>query len=1331
MTYFYATKTKLQKYFVLITIVSLCCSALFQSALCAEATRNHQEALEASINELKRERNRLLNELNQRLRNDAAQEAHANVLLVLEDALQFRSDKTAQQNFKDGILFEDAEIQLHRRGGLWFNGDIRGLSSKFKDRFIFDGLDTSQLYWSSNKIHGSLGLRSHRYTHRKDMRGFTVMRNVLAGDIRVPKWNLGAVERSRPYTQHYTFDFSQPKDPGWYLNFNIPDCGDKKVPVQVYLRITDDGIPIRAVAIAKKYNRAAHNVAFQDLNFQSHCISGSLVISINPDPWVPKHSFTSSPSQSLLQPFAQHITFTATVTADGSFNAPYSTHGGWGTSKGTLSGFAARYTTGQYQSHGLDGNKTGRVYKHITTANPLPQLPEPTEINLKTALEWHRQIRRLRHALLNYPDGLQEFLQECLIKTKPVTQVSSLTASQIEEGVSWFAESSSQPLRAPQVGPVSPSDLRFGPFYSSKETLLITKECSQVPEIKYNSAGQQWAHIAKWRWLGPLPYTTQTESLPLIPPKDGWGLQDLKWSQPETAIGRQWLPKELRKHVRSSHLDSFCWYASCELSSAKPQKVWISFPAHRCGALWVNGALIWHGNEQGDALDTVVLKVPLRQGNNNFIIRAGMDHLTEGKKIQEARLKSAGITCSLAIAGTPKTEPQSLNSKPTTIAPPNLSTGHIPISWDLKTGHNVAWTLPAPNLLHLHHYKNHLLLIFPDRVECRSKKTNAKLWSHDQPIPIVGSVVCPHEGNCIVHCSDGTISFLNREGQLRWTTKHDLPWVKHVKPSPVLAKDIVVCEWNGRTASGRVHRLIGLSIKNGEKIWQRELSAVSGGGLGMKAFTLNGPNGPQSYIATVAGIILDANTGTIIHHGLHSGAPINSDDPPHPPIVSADGSLYWCHNNRWDWAGGYPAGYKARFDCFHDETGRFGARLRWASTGPSRANGPTGSLDGPYFITARCYGGHHHKSPAPFMSLHVYDRHNGSLIGEVPKLFDNNIVPRSIDRINGLWYISNAGGQRDFVRNEYAYMAIVLPGSDPLVLARNRIPASKVPPLYTDSGLFIFGDDKLHLLAISNEADRRAQWDVVLETVINELGDPPSNPDERLLSPLPYTGKLTRNGPPIQFLHSVSSPRSALALGPFKINDPNLAKTLIQITEPGKTPPSLEDSAGSDWRWQRLESNIIEKDDLSLIQQPNEWLFSPKYRFQMLKSTHGKPNHKRLLAMLWYVHTKDYFKYTCTSPAIRSWMSGVTLNDHDILHLNPGIYPFYISISTSKIPPFLKGRSLTGMLGLERWRTTHMAISDWTENINKHKNFLYTLLAQSSDSKFKRQLTALIKYKIE
>ncbi len=951
--------------------------------------------------------------------------------------------------------------------------------------------------------------------------------------------------------------------------FDLP--GDRWTKPRVYTRTWNGGF---------------HQADASELTFADGQLTGKLVVTLHSDRWFPKDK------KPRVQTFGIFAKF-----HDGSLRGSYRSEGALGKYEGPMIGNGGAAVQGWYRATGAMGGHAGRVSGYVAqvSAGPAAHMlamgaQQPTEHVSDFATGYYQQIRALDRALAAYPLPSHVTLRQ--VRDMPLLRWPDGSDDELGAWVNRLATlaetkaATRQAKRtAPQRGPVTPRDVRFGPY---AETSALA--ANRIPASVDDNGPDRWQFIEQWSVLGPLPVVDGREmdeaALPDLLPApsmyaqpdvlhvEGRGVQlpqrgPIEWTTAKATGGL------LRPAWEKGHLfaraNPALWYAASTVSSDTDRKVWLAISANDHAKLWVNDELVWVDAEKPWAYRDrrrAVFQVDLRKGENRLLVRCRSDRRDGWVRLHVC---TRGGPSPNTSADTPADGRQS-DRKP---SPDSADTSPAPpIAWDIDKGTNVAWRTPIkggraqpavgganlfvsgdPFTLHCldpntgnvkwARESNVLEVIAPDDFKAwgntdDAAKRLALLQKHDlvsskaSHFGGLGSVTPVADDKHVwVHYPTGVAACYDHAGNRRWIVRTPLEGA-----AAHLAGDVLVLEgepsrqWpaDADAEAGKRkkkkgdggHGMVGISATTGKIIYRKRISGPLPRHRS-KAIALTRGDTTRHIVLTSNAKGIDAATGDIIFERVDA-------DPEGSYHVSVrDGRVYFTAMDD-----------KTAVDFWLDESGRVCHGALWHNhqeiTGFFNV-GATSAARGDrlYTWSAVLERGPH--CPMPRVEVNVYDRNTGKRLHRIKPAMDSAVNHMIDPAIHGEYlYVCDAGGGSHGGLQSHGQITVVHAGETPTIAAQNRVDlGTSAPPVFLGDRMFLRSPRGVVCIAVTDEAGRRYQAQHVAEKLFDQIGREP-RPTKLLQLDAADSKALRQNAPMLPF-ESGQGLNQWLTVDPFVLPD--------------------------------------------------------------------------------------------------------------------------------------------------------------------------------------------------
>jgi outer membrane protein assembly factor BamB len=329
-------------------------------------------------------------------------------------------------------------------------------------------------------------------------------------------------------------------------------------------------------------------------------------------------------------------------------------------------------------------------------------------------------------------------------------------------------------------------DPEFGPWYGDTCLLPDKTGAHRLPDDVGGAGPQDWKAVAGWKCIGPFPLSRPDSVVDELPDMvwfgdEACGIQSNRLSRntsadnpfewqagkvkgaghdlsagafgyampPRWFVGNPYsgnLPpmlgyREYQGQDGHGGLADSTTYARCLIDSPKDVEVWAGLGVNRQGRLWVNDRLIWNGPAepaQGAHECATLIRLPLRKGTNEVVLRADVDYSTpywwlrlcmRGEPRPAADVKARADAVAAMRATIKPSGAVGWRGDGTGLFPGT----HPPVAWNQKAKQNVLWAVPVPYVGSSTAVPapgtNRLFLgLDPHWLLCLDKDTGKELW---------------------------------------------------------------------------------------------------------------------------------------------------------------------------------------------------------------------------------------------------------------------------------------------------------------------------------------------------------------------------------------------------------------------------------------------------------------------------------------------------------------------------------------------------------------------------------------------------------------------------
>ncbi len=310
--------------------------------------------------------------------------------LRLTEAL-IHYDTTARQD-PSGIEAKDALLALHATDGRWTHSQLTSPNVALQRRLLVQDLNTAGLKWDGRVLSGSVAAKLGRFNAHLDTGEGENMHSMLKAHRRtVINWHLGGRHRVEPAPATLSLDarllpghqamelqldaFAGDTRPATAPPATAEAEGDTAQPEAALDDVDAEDHAIaplpgrqplllslerdwRGWALAEgrtpTWNRALHELDTSGLTVEGNRLSGTLRVTLMPDPWVPGRNRKGQRTRDI-------VCLIDATFSDGKVVGTYNAAGDQGKYTGSLTGQSWRVLAGSYTLQDTDGLRTGQV----------------------------------------------------------------------------------------------------------------------------------------------------------------------------------------------------------------------------------------------------------------------------------------------------------------------------------------------------------------------------------------------------------------------------------------------------------------------------------------------------------------------------------------------------------------------------------------------------------------------------------------------------------------------------------------------------------------------------------------------------------------------------------------------------------------------------------------------------------------------------------------------------------------------------------------------------------------------------------------------------------
>jgi hypothetical protein len=842
--------------------------------------------------------------------------------------------------------------------------------------------------------------------------------------------------------------------------------GITRKPIYVRLQVPSTRFTL-ATARTPTWNQGYHEVDATGLKFVNGKLTGTLVVFIHQDGWMPwgggKHTqHEALPITYQVDATLQNNTLTGKYTASlggalkgAAYRESEKTVVLPDTKfDGTIGGRGGKLVVGRYAAKGDLGEQVGAL------DGMMLDQPVPLRQQIAASKDVFHQVRALQLALQHYPLPYEEAYRQTDMPDI-VERASRPFSAELLNGRD--ARSTSKPETA-------------GDSPSLGATALANNE------LPADAAG--WFFLPQWHVLGPFEQRVGLENNTGLVPDLVVAL-DAEYAQPMDRLGAvradekpvKWQPVTCttpRLGVPWESTGIFVrytgrlWYGATTLKSAQARTVWLSLEANDFAKLWVNNQLVWADTEKTwryRQQGRVIVPVSLQAGENHLLARVHNDR----------RLSW------LRLALTTK-EPATAVAPPVAYANPNIfPDAQPPLAWDIAKGVNVAWrnTDLAGNARPVVAGES-LLVSSAGKLTCLSLDGQER-WS----VPLDGEVGEPVTDGKFVWCHANAVACFDLAGKQVWSQPTGL-----APRQLFLTGNRLVVEGMTKSAAA----VIVLEAATGKELKRWDLP----GRIEKKGQLLG--LGDVVVLITSTGALLDIVNGSElkpldIEMQLtgKEGVVTSVLSGPYALSRSAD-MLFLTSQARHQavrlWAKDGKLGYAHAWESNYGNSG-FGN-----VPAPAVANDK-------FLFTTHSVLAHTPHCPDPRAEINVQDVKTGRWLGRLKPAMDDlysyGALNLKTPTIAGE-YVFLLGGRADNKRNQ---ITIATADENLQMIANNDVdPGTSATPVFAGGRMFLRSPTALTCIAVTTPEGRQYQVAALAKTLLKVVGPPPQSAKPRVITGL-------------------------------------------------------------------------------------------------------------------------------------------------------------------------------------------------------------------------------------
>lgn len=982
-----------------------------------------------------------------------------------------------------------------------------------------------------------------------------------------------------------------------------PGIGITRKPIYIRLQAPSTRFTL-ATARTPTWNAGYHEVDATGLKFANGKLTGTLVVFIHQDGWMPwgggKHTqHEPMPITFEVDATLQNNTLTGKYTA--SLGGALKGAAYLESEKtivlpdtkfdGAISGRGGKLVVGRYTAQGDLGEQAG------TLDGMLLDNPVPLRQQLAASRDVFHQVRALHLALQHYPLPYEDAYRQTDMPA-PVGEYAPPTFT----------------TAAPPVAKLE----TVGDSPSLGATALAGNE---LP-----ADAQGWYFLPQWRVLGPFEQRVGLENNTGLVP-DLAVVPDAEYAQPIDRLGAvkadqktvKWQPVTCtspRLGVPWESVGMFVrytgrlWYGAATLKSAQARTVWLALEANDFAKLWLNNQLVWADSEktwryrqQGRAF----VPVSLHAGDNQLLARVHNDR----------RLSW------LRLALTTK-EPATTPLPAETVA--SRDSAEPPLVWDIAKGVNVAWrntdlagsTRPVVA-------GDALIVSSAGKLTCLSLDGKER-WS----APMDGEAGEPVTDGKFVWCHAGAVTCFDLAGKQVWS-----------QPTGLAARQLFLAG-NRLVVEGTAKSFVGVIV----------LDAATGKEL--KRWELPGRIEKKGQLLSIGDVaVLIASTGALLD--IVNGTELNPLDiemqltGKEGVVTSVLGGPYTISRS----ADMFFLTSQARHQAVRlwAKDGKLGYAHAWES---NYGNSGFGNVPAPavanekFLFTTHSVLAHTPHCPDPRAEIDVQNVKTGRWLGRLKPAMDDLYSYGALNLKTPVLaggYVFLLGGRADNKRNQ---ITIATADEQLQMIANNDVdPGTSAMPVFAGNRMFLRSPTALTCIAVTTPEGKQYQNVALAKTLLKVVGPQPQSAKPRVIAGLEKVSAM--GDAPVGKLISERTTEFWLGAGPMDVSG-----------------LSLPDTAGV--KFTPVDRNHAFNEPpmyLRTAELQGTGDITPHFKTDLDPTGHAGPKGAGLFYTV-LDNTRDRVVVPALRAAgVTQWLGGQELKPDEPLYLKAGLYPYLLKVEPS------------------------------------------------------------------
>ena len=988
--------------------------------------------------------------------------------------------------------------------------------------------------------------------------------------------------------------------------------------------------------VSPGWNRGLHRLRKSDLKLSPNGISGEITVAFQPDPLIPLDR--------LPRQMAYHIDL---VKAKG-WNGSYEGGGSWPERKGLLEVRGGEVLRGHYQIKGVDGKREGEV---IARGGPL-----------------HVERRDDSRTQLLEMLGEELDVDAPLIQTKVPAEGNKLYLDILQKQAitllsdGWRVEAPQQEFEPDLMGVQLAEALPRG----------------EVPILEEKTF--TWFRPAHWQVMGPFreERTSGRAVAPLLPEIVHGGISETVFSDTRVEFGktvtypRSWvlaqevggwvhLPDELERSLwlsgekLSNHREhplplayrslemkgrSAIWFASTTIKVKKTKTFWLAIGGREKLGLYLNGQRVFtkRSLDDGGRLHTIPLQ--LEKGEHRLLVRVGMDDLDyfprEGKGPSGFRffVGNGYLSDPLKIREPPHAETSGVGSASFdhhwSDAPLVLGDSEEGgVEWSVSARFGRSRPVRAEDRL--------IMTSWGGWVEARSIEDGRLLWEKQlggRSRPSTPAVI---DDGVVVHFAPGFLARMSLDGQVLWEVVTGAP--DELGSPPLVVNDVVLVQTLEERSSPDallvLQSIQARSLKNGELLWEHRE------GL---------PRRGQVPVLPAGGV---------------------------PLVVSASGEVYEVQSGKkypWNLLDGHDLPKAGLHLVSHgDEIHVSSSSVRMAFKFAMGASGlevqqlylelGIGSPMGdPLLLGEELWVPElrHHSRRKPRGHLNAFGRKEGQLLAKVLPFESTSSNPLVLLGVgNRVVSVDPGTGGKAKGGEASVKVAVIEGGAAPRILARRNFGRGTgllAGPMVAENRMVLRFQERLLSIRLDEggeEAIRRQS----AKSLLDEIGTPKKK--QEVVEP-PHDAWAM--GPEFS-LSDAPSPFEWWRNGPLAIEDRGKQEWAHTFSRNGWTGPGA---------FNPMQEKYVSSTVVLEVDREGKKFFAPRNQLNLTKATEGKANSRFFFTASLKVNEGKIYRLKVASRNVKMAISGVPLEDGQLVKLTPGQYSLLAKVDLMRAPAFGK-----------------------------------------------------------